>query len=223
VVEAVRRAKAYITTAIRLAEPIGQGFGPTHHFGALYNQASRYDALLQLEQAMAQLRAGGIAALIPEVQSNLGLALPRAATVQEVAAWEGRIVRVGDDIRPVGSPRFGASHHVATIILTAMRSDPMYRSAMNIRYSEDVLRAGQAADLRLAQFSPRDEPSEVKRGQSSTLAWGVAEAIQGMGAVPDLIYDRGEVGREAMVRVLGRDALEVAHKVLMIRNRLSSR
>ena len=96
VTDAVRRAKAYITTAIRLAEPIGHGFGPTHHFGALYHQAARYDIILQLEEAVTQLREGRIAALIPEVQSNLGLALPHATTLLEVAAWEGRIVRVGE-------------------------------------------------------------------------------------------------------------------------------
>jgi hydroxymethylpyrimidine/phosphomethylpyrimidine kinase len=39
VTAAVRRAKAYITTAIRLAPPIGHGFGPTHHLGELYLQA----------------------------------------------------------------------------------------------------------------------------------------------------------------------------------------
>jgi hydroxymethylpyrimidine kinase/phosphomethylpyrimidine kinase len=222
VTEAVRRAKSYITTAIRLAEPLGHGFGPTQHFGALYNQAARYDVLLQLEQAMAQLRSGGIASLIPEVQSNFGLALPYAATAQEVAAWEGRIARVGEDIRPVGQPRFGASRHVAIVILTAMRFDPGYRSAMNIRYGEDVLRACQAAELRIAQFSRHDAPIDTQPREGSTLTWGVAQAIQGVDAVPDIIYDLGEVGREAMVRVLGRDALEVARKVLMIRSRLAS-
>jgi hydroxymethylpyrimidine/phosphomethylpyrimidine kinase len=48
VVAAVRRAKAYITTAIRLAKPIGHGFGPTHHFGELYAQAARYGITDQL-------------------------------------------------------------------------------------------------------------------------------------------------------------------------------
>jgi hydroxymethylpyrimidine/phosphomethylpyrimidine kinase len=221
VMEAVRRAKSYITAAIRLAEPIGHGFGPTHHFGALYNQAARYDTLLQLEQAMAQLRSGGIASLIPEVQSNLGLALPRATTLQEVAAWEGRIVRVGEGICPVGRLRFGASRYVATIILTAMRADPMYRSAMNIRYGEDVLQACQAADLRIAHVSRQDEALEAPPREAPPQASGIAEAIRGMGAVPDIIYELGEVGREAMVGVLGYDALEVARKVLMIRGRLS--
>jgi hydroxymethylpyrimidine kinase / phosphomethylpyrimidine kinase / thiamine-phosphate diphosphorylase len=217
-----RTAKAFITTAIRLAEPIGHGFGPTHHLGALYNQAARYDILLQLAQAIAQLQAGGIASLIPEVGSNLGLALPRASMPQEVAAWEGRIVRAGEDIHPVGSPRFGASRHVATIILTSMRSDPSSRSAMNIRSGADVLRACRAANFRIAQLVHQNAPSDAESHESRTLAWGVERAIQGMETVPDIIYDLGDMGREAMVRVLGRDAVDVAGKVLLIRQHLSS-
>jgi hydroxymethylpyrimidine kinase/phosphomethylpyrimidine kinase len=220
VTEAVCRAKAYITTAIRLAEPIGHGFGPTHHFGALYRQAARYDIILQLEEAVTQLREGGIAALIPEVQSNLGLALPQATMLPEVAAWEGRIVRVGEDIYPMGSPRFGASQHVATIILAAMCVDPRYRSAMNIRYGEDILRTCQTANLRIAKLSHQAEPAEAQSREGLTVTWGVAEAIQGMDTVPDIIYDHGTVGHEAMLWVLGQDATEVARKVLLIRHHL---
>ncbi len=219
--DAVRSAKAFITTAIRLAEPIGHGFGPTHHLGALYNQAARYDILLQLEQAVGQLRGGGIATLIPEVQSNLGMALPGATTPQDVAAWEGRIVRVGEAILPVGSLRFGASRHVATIILAVIRADPAWRSAMNIRYSKDVLRACQATNLRTAQLAVQDKPVATTQGEDITLAMGVAEAIRRVGTVPDIIYDIGEVGKEAMVRVLGRDAADVARKVLSIRSHLA--
>jgi hydroxymethylpyrimidine kinase / phosphomethylpyrimidine kinase / thiamine-phosphate diphosphorylase len=223
VTDAVRRAKAFITTAIRLAEPIGHGFGPTHHLGALYNQASRYDILLQLEEAVAQLRAGRIIALMPEGQSILGMAFPRAATPQEVSTWEGRFVQLGEDICPVGSLRFGASQPVATIILTAMRSDPTYRSAMNIRYGEDVLQACQAAHLRTAQFTRQEAPSEVQLQQDEdlVLAWGVARAIQEMGAMPDIIYDAGDMNREALIRVLGRNASDVASKVLLIRHHFS--
>jgi hydroxymethylpyrimidine/phosphomethylpyrimidine kinase len=49
---------------------------------------------------------------------------------------------------------------------------------------------------------------------------GVAEAIKACGGVPDIIYDLGGVGKEAMVRVLGRDPLHVAQKVLAIRRYL---
>jgi hydroxymethylpyrimidine kinase/phosphomethylpyrimidine kinase len=222
VTAAVRHAKAYITTAIRLAEPIGHGFGPTHHFGALYRQAARYDILLQLEEAVTQLQAGGTAALIPEVRSNLGLALPHAATLLEVAAWDGRIVRVGDNIHPVGSPRFGASRHVATMILAAMRVDPRYRSAMNIRYGEDVLQACQATNLRIALLARQHEPVGAQRREGWSWVRALAEALLGMGTIPDIAYDLGGVGQEAMIWVLGHDAVEVARKILMIRHHLSS-
>jgi hydroxymethylpyrimidine/phosphomethylpyrimidine kinase len=218
--DAVRRAKVYISTAIRLAEPIGHGYGPTHHLAALYQDAVRYDILCLLEQAVAELRAGDIAVLIPEVQSNLGMALPGAYRYEDVAAWEGRLVRLGGSVQPVGSPRFGASRYVATIILTAMRADASSRSAMNIRYSDDILRACQTAGLRIGSFSHRNGPATVQTHEVSTLALGVAEAIKACGGVPDIIYDLGGVGKEAMVRVLGRDPLHVAQKVLAIRRYL---
>jgi hydroxymethylpyrimidine/phosphomethylpyrimidine kinase len=177
--------------------------------------------LLQLEEAMAQLQGGGIAALIPEVQSNLGLALPHATTLAEVAAWEGRIVRVGDAIRPVGCPRFGASRHVATIILGAMRVDSGYRSAMNIRYGEDILQACRAANLRLAPSSRPNEPLGAPSREGGPLPGVIAEVRLGMESVPEIIYDLGAGGQEAMIWVLGRDAVEVSGKVLRIGRRVA--
>ena len=223
VTAAVRHAKAYITAAIRLAEPIGHGFGPTHHFGALYHQAARYDIIVQLEEAVTQLRGAGIAALIPEVHSNLGMALTRATTVPEVASWEGCIVPVGEGIQPVGSLRFGASEQVATMILAAMRIDPSYRSAMNIRYGEDILHACQAANLRLSPIGRPNEPVQGQRTEGSSRALGIGNLTLTLETVPDILYDLGAIGQEALVWVLGHDAVEVACKVLLIRHRLSAR
>jgi hydroxymethylpyrimidine kinase / phosphomethylpyrimidine kinase / thiamine-phosphate diphosphorylase len=224
VAEAVHNAKAYITTAIRLAEPIGHGFGPTHHFGDLYRQAARYDILMQVEAALTQLKTAGIAAMIAEGQSNLGLALPQATTAQEVAAWQGGIIRLGeDDIEPVGNLRFGASQAIAAIILTARRFDPRCRSAMNIRYSQDILQGCQAAHLNTVQFTSRDEPFAGESRGISTFDWGLAEAIQELDAVPDIMYDLGGGGKETMVWAFGHDALEVVRKLLVIRHCLPSR
>jgi hypothetical protein len=40
--------------------------------------------------------------------------------------------------------------------------------------------------------------------------------------VPDLIYDLGDIGKEAMIRVFGRDAFDVANKVTSIAKQLLS-
>lgn len=43
--EAVKRAKEYVTTAIRHALPIGKGCGPTHHFYDLYQNGLHMEGL----------------------------------------------------------------------------------------------------------------------------------------------------------------------------------
>ena len=73
--------------------------------------------------------------LIPEVGMNIVYALPDARDKDDVAGVLGRIVRLGDRVHPVGEIAFGASDHVARIVLTAMRFDPVIRSGANIRFS----------------------------------------------------------------------------------------
>ena len=70
----------------------------------------------------------------------------------------------------------------------------------------------------MASFSRKDEPSDV-----STMEWGVARAIKGAGRVPDVIYDTGGVGKEAMIRLLGKDAMEVAGKAIEIARAMMKR
>jgi predicted fused transcriptional regulator/phosphomethylpyrimidine kinase len=92
---------------------------------------------------------------------------------------------------------------------------------MNIRYSQEILQACQAANLSTAPFTSWDESLAVESCGGSTFEWGLAEKIRGLGIVPDIIYELGVVGKEAKVWVLGHNAQEVARKTLMIRHRLS--
>jgi len=43
----------------------------------------------------------------------------------------------------------------------------------------------------------------------------VEDAIRREG-IPDVIYDKGGVGKEAMIRLLGREAVEVAERAMKI-------
>jgi len=152
--------------------------------------------------------------LIPEVQSNLAYALPYAREVSEVAAFPGRIVAYGETARIVGCPRFGASSHVARIVLSAMRFDPSRRAAMNIRYDPAFLEKARRKGLRVAFFSRSEEPPEVKRREGGTLSWAVTTVCRRLGYVPDLIADEGDLGKEPMIRVLARNPGEIVDLVL---------
>jgi hypothetical protein len=59
----------------------------------------------------------------------------------------------------LAEPAFGASSHIARVVLTAMRFDPAIRSAMAVRYSPEILRACRDAGLTEASFDrPTSRP-----------------------------------------------------------------
>jgi hydroxymethylpyrimidine/phosphomethylpyrimidine kinase len=48
------------------------------------------------------------------------------------------------------------------------------------------------------------------------MVWGTRQVIKKAGEVPDVIFDRGARGKEAMIRLLGKSATEVAKRALKI-------
>jgi hydroxymethylpyrimidine/phosphomethylpyrimidine kinase len=136
---------------------------------------------------------------------------------EEVAGFPGRISQIGDEVLIYKDPVFGASQHIARVILAAMKHAPKLRSAMNIRYNPNILAAGEKMEFRTASFDRKKEPKDVKEREGSTLEWGTHLALEGLEDMPDLVYDEGEVGKEPMIRVLGRNPMEVVEKVQRIK------
>ncbi len=214
--EAVTKAKIYVTEAIRFGLAIGGGQGPTNHFAALIRQSERYGCIEELKTAIQKLCEGKVGNIIPEVQSNFGYALPFALSAADVAALPGRIIRVGENVETLHDPAFGASSHVAKVILAVMRFDGSYRSAMNIRFSDEIIDILHALKFDVASFDRADEPSDVKAREGSSLEWGTVHALKQFNGIPDAVFDRGDVGKEPIVRILGRNPSEVTDKVLRV-------
>jgi hydroxymethylpyrimidine/phosphomethylpyrimidine kinase len=213
---AVSKAKSFIHSAIRFGIPLGTGRGPTNLFAPFAKEQARYCVLEELKTCAVNLQEARLGHLVPEVQSNLGYALPFAETCEDVAAFPGRLVRLHDKIASVGCPSFGASRHIATIILTMMRHDPTYRSAMNIRFSEKILKQCETLGWQVCFFDRFLEPKEIKQREGSTLEWGTETVLAREKDIPDIIFDRGDMGKEPMIRVLGRTPGEVVGKILRL-------
>jgi hydroxymethylpyrimidine/phosphomethylpyrimidine kinase len=214
--EAVRKAKTFITMAIQSGLPLGKGHGPTNPSAYVLREMERYRVVQELKRAMEVLKGEMIGHLMPEVSSNLGYALPFAEGGEDVAAFPGRIVRFKDSVTTYSDPEFGASRHVANIILTVMKFDPEYCSAMNIRYSRETIARLRRKGFLIGHFDRRLEPKWVKEKEGSSLEWGVGGVLRKMRRVPDFIYDEGEVGKEPMIRVLGKNPMEVIQKILKV-------
>jgi len=215
--EAVRKAKEFISQAIRFAYPVGKGFGPVNPMAPLYREAEKYEVLTTLEKAVEMLeKAPKVVSLIPESQSNIGMALSHAASTMDVAAIPGRIVRLHTGVKASCHPMFGASKHVANTILAAMRHNPAIRSAMNIKYSKKLISLCESLGMAVSYYDRKLEPVEVKEKEGMTTIWGAEEAVKKLGKVPDVIYHEGDYGKEPMTIILGRDAVEVAQKVIRL-------
>jgi hydroxymethylpyrimidine kinase/phosphomethylpyrimidine kinase len=212
--EAVKRAKTFITMAIQSGLPLGKGSGPTNPFAYILREMERYRVIQELKKAAEIIKGGKVGHLIPEVSSNLGYALPQAEGMDDVAAFPGRIVRWKDTISTFSDPEFGASRHIANIILTVMKFNPEYCSAMNIRYSKENVALLKKKGFLIGYFDRKREPKGVKEREGSSLEWGVREVLKKLRQIPDFIYDEGDVGKEPMIRVLGRNPLDVVYKIL---------
>jgi len=216
--EAVKKAKTFITMAIQSGFSLGKGIGPTNPSAYVLKEMGRYRVIQELKKAVKVLKEGKIGHLIPEVSSNLGYALPHAEGIEDVAAFPGRIIRFKDSVATHSDPEFGASQHVANIILTVMKFDSEYCSAMNIRYSKENVAQLKRKGFFVGHFDRRLEPKRVKEKEGSSLEWGVREVLKKMNRVPDFICDEGDVGKEPMIRVLGRNPKEVISKILKMAN-----
>lgn len=217
--EAARHAQDFAAESIERSRPVGHGAAPVDQVASLREDAERFRVVSSLDHAVSMLRDEQMfVGLIPEVGSNIGMAIPGALSENDVAAVEGRIVRAGRRAHVSGCIRFGASRHIARIVLSAMRFDPGIRAAMNIKLSDDLLSEASRMGLRISSFDRGEEPPG-----ESTMSWGTKRAIERLGAVPDLIWDAGGMGKEPMIRILGRDAVSVATIAVMLSNALKRR
>jgi len=215
VVEAVTKAEEFMQNAIAFGSRVGKGRVPVNPTASLFNEAEKHRVLEDVSAATKMIEGHSeFLPYIAEVGTQVAMALPYASTKRHVAAVEGRIVKFGERARAVGCARFGASDHVARIILTVMKHDPLKRAALNLRYDQDLVEAFKKLGRVVLSFDRKLEPPEVKAMEGRTLVWGVEEAIKATGRVPDVVYDLGEVGKEPMIRVLGNSAMDVVEKTL---------
>lgn len=161
------------------------------------------DVLKTVRRAVRRLQqVPGVADHVPNVGTNVGTCLPGAERVDDVAAIPGRIYVVHDRVQVPAAPEFGASRHVADVILAAHAVDADVRGALNVATSDALLDAVTEAGLDAVAF---DAGYEARRDR-------LTAAFQERG-VPDVAYHEGAFGVEPIAYVLGQDAVDAVERV----------
>jgi len=173
-------------------------------------------ALTNLRAAVNLIQASKeFSVVIPEVLVNIVEATPEAKSVRDIAGIPGRIAKVEGVPRAFMQPEFGASEHLASVLLAAMKVNPNVHAAINIAYNRFVKEALKRLEFKVYTFSRRESFVNSDAAQAQ-----VAEEVLNLGRrgepLPEVFVDLGGYWIEPSAYIFGVNAVEVAQKAIKV-------
>ena len=165
--------------------------------------------ILNVKEAVKLLESDPYAyLLVPEVGLNIAECTYNAKSISDVVAVPGRIVKVMRGVRAVASPVYGASRHLASILLAANNIDKSIRACINVRCDEKFIKVMRKRRYSIIFSGPHKSPEGVERR--------IIELMLREGRVPKAIVDRGGMGLEPIIYIFGENAVNVVKDALSI-------
>jgi hydroxymethylpyrimidine kinase/phosphomethylpyrimidine kinase len=209
-VDAVRFAQQMSLKSIKNSTKIGRGLTVTmqKNIDSIESELNRtINKLIKIKKLYQ---------FIPECQTNFVYSKPRPNSSMDILGLEGRIVKIGDSVMVAGGLKYGGSKHVASAVLEIARKFPYVRSALNIRYDNKIIQNAIARRFCVSSYDRRFESQKDKMKEGTTIAWGVRAAIKEVKIPPDIIYHKGDIGKEPMILIFGRTPNQVLAKLVKI-------
>jgi hydroxymethylpyrimidine kinase / phosphomethylpyrimidine kinase / thiamine-phosphate diphosphorylase len=152
---------------------------------------------------------------IPECQTNFVYSKQKPKSIKEILGISGRIVKSGEEVIVAGDLVYGGSKHVATALLTVNKKYSKIRSAINLKYKNETISKIKKLKLTTYDYDRNHEPKNIKNG-GSTIEWGIKNAIKNSKKPPDIIFHKGDFGKEPMIIVFAETPDIVVKKILKI-------
>lgn len=171
--------------------------------GPTSSMRAEQEVLANVRRAARKLAAApGMVDHVPNVGTNVGMVLDTGTDVDDVAAIPGRIYAMQGRIEVPAAPAFGASQHVADVVLAARAVDADVRGAVNLATSDALIEA--ASDPLVF-----DAAYDGRRAR-------LTERFEEAGAVPGVAYHEGGFGIEPIAYVLGTTAVEAVQRAIQL-------
>lgn len=200
-------AQDYTVQSIKNSEKIGKGIRITKIKKSDSIQTNLKNSIKQFTQIK------NIHLFIPEVQTNFVFSKKHPKSIKDVVGVSGRIVKDGKTVQVVGNFEYGGSKHIGNAVITISKKFPAIRSAANIKFNEKTIKRIQKNGLVALHYDRLREPSKTKARENSTILWGIKNAIKNVSKPPDVIYHKGDFGKEPMILIFGKNPNEVVEKI----------
>jgi len=209
--KAVKFAKRYTYNSIKNAKKIGKGIPIT------FATSNSDENEKILENAIIDFKnLKTVYSVIPECQTNFVYAKKRIKSNKDVLGVSGRIVKAGKDIVVAGNLEYGGSKHVGSALVEINKKFPYIRSAINIKYNSNLINRCRKKSLVVRSYDRSKEPDKIKRKENLSISWGIKQAIKNYKKAPDIIYHKGDFGKEPMIMIFGTNPSKVIEKVIKI-------
>ena len=201
---AVKTAKDYVYQSIRNSKKIGRGVNITHK-----NISNGMRELSYSINHFKQIK--NIYKVIPECQTNFVFAKKNPKKIMDVLGISGRLVKSGKDVVTAGEIVYGGSQHVATAVIQVNKKFPEIRSGLNIKYDPKMISNAKKSKFTVLSYDRSKEPKKSKQKENSSISWGISSCLNAK--PPDIIYHKGDIGKEPMILIFGNNPDEIIQKV----------
>lgn len=208
---AVKFAKEFTFKSIKNSIQIGRGY---HISNAITKNKNDENTLRKAIKNFQDIK--NVYTVIPECQTNFVYSKVNPKSKEDVLGVEGRIVKVGKNVAVAGNIKYGGSKHVASALLEITKKFPKIRSSLNVKYEQKRIQKAKKKNFKIKNYDRKDEPLGIKKKENYTISWGIKNAIKNSSYPPDIIFHKGDLGKEPMILVFGKNPAEVVRKVKQI-------
>jgi len=203
-----KHAKNHVYWSIKNSKKIGKGINITHK-DVLNGSKELEDSINNFKQIK------NIYKVIPECQTNFVFAKKNPKTIKDVLGVSGRLVKSGKEIVIAGEIVYGGSLHVGTAVIEVNKKFPEIRSCLNIKYDTKIISKAKKSRFTVLSYDRSKEPRKLKQKENSSIAWGITNSLKTK--LPDIIYHKGDIGKEPMILIFGKNPKDVVEKVSKLR------
>jgi len=201
-------AKDHVYWSIKNSKKIGKGINIAHK-DVLNGSKELEDSINYFKQIK------NIYKVIPECQTNFVFAKKNPKTIKDVLGISGRLVKSGKEVVTAGEIVYGGSQHVGTAVIQVNKKFSEIRSGLNIKYDTKIISKAKKSRYTILSYDRTKEPKKSKQKENSSISWGISNSLNAKS--PDVIYHKGDIGKEPMILIFGKNPDDVIRKVSKLR------